>query len=196
PHYASRKGVMSLYPSYDKLASVSKVTKQENVKTIANSRTKDKFKSSMNHSNLDRIYNLGIEDNDLLMKNGARSIVIEHDKPMTSVPFQKSDYKVMTMGRLSPETGFDNLIQAFSGVVEANPNAKLYILGDGPLKNQLNKLITSLDLSEHVFLMGQKRNPFNIMRDCDLFVLPSYYEGQSMVLLEALTVGIDILASD
>src|SRR5699024_9065810 len=87
-------------------------------------------------------------------------------------------------------------IQAFSGVVEANPNAKLYILGDGPLKNQLNKLITSLDLSEHVFLMGQKRNPFNIMRDCDLFVLPSYYEGQSMVLLEALTVGIDILASD
>ena len=44
--------------------------------------------------------------------------------------------------------------------------------------------------------MEQKRNPFNIMRDCDLFVLPSYYEGQSMVLLEALTVGIDILASD
>ncbi|MFV8004269.1 glycosyltransferase, partial [Staphylococcus aureus] len=69
-------------------------------------------------------------------------------------PFHKSDYKVMTMGRLSPEKGFDNLIQAFSGVVEANPNAKLYILGDGPLKNQLNKLITSLDLSEHVFLMG------------------------------------------
>ena len=196
PHYANLKGVMSLYPYYDKLVSVSEVTKQENVKKIANRKTKDKFKSSMNTINLDRIYNLVDEDNDIFMKNGERVIVREQDKQITSVPFHKSDYKVMTMGRLSPEKGFDNLIQAFSGVVEANPNAKLYILGDGPLKNQLNKLITSLDLSEHVFLMGQKRNPFNIMRDCDLFVLPSYYEGQSMVLLEALTVGIDILASD
>ena len=88
----------------------------------------------MNTINLDRIYNLEDEDNDIFMKNGERVIVREQDKQITSVPFHKSDYKVMTMGRLSPEKGFDNLIQAFSGVVEANPNAKLYILGDGPLK--------------------------------------------------------------
>lgn len=150
----------------------------------------------MNTINLDRIYNSINEDNDIFMKNGERVIVREQDKQITSVPFHKNDYKVMTMGRLSPEKGFDNLIKAFSGIVEANPNARLYILGDGPLKHQLNKLIESLNLSEHVFLMGQKRNPFNIMKDCELFVLPSYYEGQSMVLLEALTVGIDILASD
>ncbi|TGQ08298.1 glycosyltransferase, partial [Mesorhizobium sp. M00.F.Ca.ET.217.01.1.1] len=129
-------GVMSLYPYYDKLVSVSEVTKQENVKKIANRKTKDKFKSSMNTINLDRIYNLVDEDNDIFMKNGERVIVREQDKQITSVPFHKADFKVMTMGRLSPEKGFDNLIQAFSGVVEANPNAKLYILGDGPLKNQ------------------------------------------------------------
>lgn len=196
PHYTNLKGVMSLYPYYDKLVSVSEVTKQENIKKIATRKTINKFNASMNTVNLDRIYNSINEDNDIFMKNGERVIVREQDKQITSVPFHKNDYKVMTMGRLSPEKGFDNLIKAFSGIVEANPNARLYILGDGPLKHQLNKLIESLNLSEHVFLMGQKRNPFNIMKDCELFVLPSYYEGQSMVLLEALTVGIDILASD
>ncbi|MBO1222057.1 glycosyltransferase [Staphylococcus nepalensis] len=196
PHYTNLKGVMSLYPYYDKLVSVSEVTKQENIKKIATRKTINKFNASMNTINLDRIYNSINEDNDIFMKNGERVIVREQDKQITSVPFHKNDYKVMTMGRLSPEKGFDNLIKAFSGIVEANPNARLYILGDGPLKYQLNKLIESLNLSEHVFLMGQKRNPFNIMKDCELFVLPSYYEGQSMVLLEALTVGIDILASD
>ncbi|MCY1039559.1 glycosyltransferase [Staphylococcus nepalensis] len=196
PHYTNLKGVMSLYPYYDKLVSVSEVTKQENIKKIATRKTINKFNASMNTINLDRIYNSINVDNDIFMKNGERVIVREQDKQITSVPFHKNDYKVMTMGRLSPEKGFDNLIKAFSGIVEVNPNARLYILGDGPLKHQLNKLIESLNLSEHVFLMGQKRNPFNIMKDCELFVLPSYYEGQSMVLLEALTVGIDILASD
>src|SRR5699024_360072 len=195
-HYTNLKVVMYLYPYYDKLVSVSEDTKQENIKKIATRKTINKFNASMNTINLDRIYNSINEDNDIFMKNGERVIVREQDKQITSVPFHKNDYKVMTMGRLSPEKGFDNLIKAFSGIVEANPNARLYILGDGPLKHQLNKLIESLNLSEHVFLMGQKRNPFNIMKDCELFVLPSYYEGQSMVLLEALTVGIDILASD
>lgn len=80
-------------------------------------------------------------------------------------------------------------------IVAKHPSAKLYILGEGPLRNSLNKLINSLKLSDNVFLMGQKRNPFYIMKECDLFVLPSLYEGQSMVLLEALTIGINIMAS-
>src|SRR5699024_5984559 len=132
----------------------------------------------------------------VFIKNGECVIVREQDKQITSVPFLKNDYNVIKMGRLSHEKGFDNIIIEFSGMVEANQNSRLYILVVGTLIHQLNKLIESLNLSEHVFLMGQKRNPFNIMKDCELFVLPSYYEGQSMVLLEALTVGIDILASD
>lgn len=130
------------------------------------------------------------------MKNGERVIVRQIDKHISSVPFHKKDYKVMAMGRLSPEKGFDNLIKSFEEIVKNNPSTKLYILGDGPLRNQLNKLIISLNLTENIFLMGQKRNPFYIMKECDLFVLPSYYEGQSMVLLEALTIGINVLASD
>src|SRR5699024_7279273 len=100
------------------------------------------------------------------------------------------------MGRLSPEKGFDILIKAFKGIVEEHKNAKLYILGEGPLKKSLSNLIKKLKLNDNVYLVGQKSNPFSIMKKCDLFVLSSHYEGQSMVLLEALTLDTNIVASD
>src|SRR5699024_5095912 len=65
PHYTNLKGVMSLYPYYDKLVSVSEVTKQENIKKIATRKTINKFNASMNTINLDRIYNSINEDNDI-----------------------------------------------------------------------------------------------------------------------------------
>lgn len=196
PHYVNLKGIMSMYPLFDKLVSVSEVTKDENLKKIGNNKTSEKYKAAVNTINLEKINNQVNDDNDIFMKNGERVIVRQIDKHISSVPFHEKDYKVMAMGRLSPEKGFDNLIKSFEEIVKNNPTTKLYILGDGPLRNQLNNLIISLNLTENIFLMGQKRNPFYIMKECDLFVLPSYYEGQSMVLLEALTIGINVLASD
>ncbi|MFW0761880.1 CDP-glycerol glycerophosphotransferase family protein [Staphylococcus cohnii] len=196
PHYINVRGAISMYPYFDKLVNVSEVTKQENINKLSKRTTKQKFQSSNNTINLPKIRKLMNDDNDIFIKNGERVLVRQLDKQITSVPFTKKDYKVMTMGRLSPEKGFDNLIKSFETVVKQCPASKLYILGEGPLMNQLSNLITTLKLEENVFLMGQKRNPFFIMRECDLFVLPSYYEGQSMVLLEALTVGINVLASN
>ncbi|MBF7015970.1 glycosyltransferase [Staphylococcus durrellii] len=196
PHYANVKGTISMYPYFDKLVNVSEVTKQENINKLSKKSTRRKFQSSNNTINLPKIRKLMNDDNDIFVKNDKRVLVRQIDKQISSVPFSKEDYKVMTMGRLSPEKGFDNLIKSFEIVVKKHPSAKLYILGDGPLMNQLSNLIITLKLENNVFLMGQKRNPFFIMKECDLFVLPSYYEGQSMVLLEALTIGINVLASN
>ena len=195
PHYVNLKGIISMYPFFDKLVSVSEITKEENVKKVSTRKTKPKFASCNNTINLTKIREQMNDDSDIFTKNGQRVIVRQLDQHISSVPFEKDDFKVMAMGRLSPEKGFDNLITSFAGVVKRNPQAKLYILGNGPLKNQLEKRITSLGLENHVFLMGQKQNPFCIMKACDLFVLPSYYEGQSMVLLEAMTLGVNVLAS-
>ena len=53
-----------------------------------------------------------------------------------------------------------------------------------------------LKLEKHVFLLGQRKNPYYIMKQADVFCLTSHYEGQSMVLLEALTLKVHIIASD
>ncbi|MDT0702586.1 glycosyltransferase [Mammaliicoccus sciuri] len=195
PHYINLKGVVSLYPYFDKLVSVSEITKNVNMKKIGELNTLKKFTSSPNTINISKINKSLNKDDEIFNKNGIDVLVKDQNGEISSIPFLKEDYKVMAMGRLSPEKGFENLIRSFKLVVERDNSAKLYILGDGPLKSHFEKVILSLGLSNNVYLVGHKTNPFYIMKNCDLFVLPSYYEGQSMVLLEAMTVGINILAS-
>ncbi|WP_236719630.1 CDP-glycerol glycerophosphotransferase family protein [Neobacillus mesonae] len=105
-------------------------------------------------------------------------------------------YNFITMGRLSPEKGQDNLIQAFAQLHKDNKNTKLYILGEGPLRPELENLITEFGVEDSVYLPGQVENPFRLMKKCDCFVLSSHYEGQPMVLLEAMTHGMKIVATD
>lgn len=197
PHYLNLKGVISLYHKFDKLVSVSDVTKNVNKGNIGYAADKKKFTSAMNLINNDKINNLVNDNSDFFINNNGEEVLgIIKNNEIQSVKFKEEDYKVMAMGRLSPEKGFDILINGFKDVVEKYPTSKLYILGDGPLKQMLVNLIERLNLENNVFLVGQKSNPFNIMKKCDLFVLSSHYEGQSMVLLEALTLNTNVLASD
>lgn len=196
PHYVNLKGVISLYYKFDHLVSVSEETCKINMRNLSKPDTNKKFNSAMNTINTKKINELVNNENDFFIENDTKVLAIQKDNQIKSIEFKEEDYKVMSMGRLSPEKGFDILIYAFKDVVEVNKNAKLYILGDGPLKKALENLIDKLNLNENVYLVGQKSNPFNIMKKCDLFVLSSHYEGQSMVLLEALTLGTNVLASD
>ncbi|KWW17574.1 CDP-glycerol--glycerophosphate glycerophosphotransferase [Peribacillus simplex] len=113
------------------------------------------------------------------------------------VPYpDEKDYNFVNMGRLSPEKGQDNLIRAFASFHEKHKNSKLYILGQGPLRGDLQFIIDELGLNHSIHLLGQLENPFSFMEKCDCFVLSSHYEGQPMVLLEAMTLGMKILATD
>ncbi|EPI16764.1 CDP-glycerol glycerophosphotransferase family protein [Enterococcus faecium] len=108
-----------------------------------------------------------------------------------------TNYKnFINMGRLSPEKNQENLIRAFSKFIQTGEKARLYILGSGPLEETLKQVIIDLGLQENVFLLGQKENPFALLSKCDYFILPSIYEGQPMVLLEALTLKMSIIASN
>src|SRR5699024_5505233 len=106
----------------------------------------------------------------------------------------KENINFVNMGRLSPEKGQDNLIKAFASFHKKHENSKLYFLGQGPLNEDLQALIDNLGLNDSVHLLGQLENPFSFMNKCDCFVLSSHYEGQPMVLLEAMTLGMDIIA--
>lgn len=107
-----------------------------------------------------------------------------------------STFNFITMGRLSPEKNQNELIKAIARLSKEHSDVRLYILGSGPLKEDLLLLISELDLQDKVFLLGQVEQPFQIMRQCDCFVLSSVYEGQPMVLLEAMTLGMKIIATN
>ncbi|WBY91099.1 CDP-glycerol glycerophosphotransferase family protein [Enterococcus casseliflavus] len=108
----------------------------------------------------------------------------------------KNYFNIVNMGRLSPEKNQKNLIEAFAEFRQENPKSRLYILGKGPLEKELIQCIKDTNQEGSVFMLGHLSSPFNFIKETDLFVLPSYYEGQPMVLLESMTLGMKILASN
>ena len=101
----------------------------------------------------------------------------------------------VTAGRLSPEKNHALLIRAFDRVHQENPDTRLVILGAGPLMGSLDHLVAELGLRTAIQLAGHQSNPYGIMAQSDCFVLSSEYEGQPMVLLEALVLGLPVVTT-
>ena len=115
------------------------------------------------------------------------------------------DIVLATMGRMSMEKNQAALIEALAllrkqdgteGGGAQGLNVGLAIVGSGVLEATLRARIDSLGLSGHVVLLGQMDNPFPVLGGADLFVLPSLHEGQPVTLLEAMTLGTGVVASD
>lgn len=102
---------------------------------------------------------------------------------------------LVAAGRLAPQKGFDVLIDAMKVVNETLP-CRLIIFGEGDLREQFEKKIIALDLAEKVVLPGYVKNPLNEMAAADLFVLSSRFEGSPNALVEAMSTGVKVLATD
>lgn len=144
PHHQNLKGVMSMYDRFDYLVSVSKETERVNKSKISNDHTVGKFTSAMNTINLDKIQRFSNDSSEIFSSHDKRVLTYVKNNEIKNVPFNKEDFKVMAMGRLSPEKGFDILIKSFKSVVDLNRSAKLYILGEGPIRHSLESLIRQL----------------------------------------------------
>ena len=118
--------------------------------------------------------------------------IVEKSQEKTAFKVDKNKINLVTIGRLCYQKGFDILIKYMRQIVDKNENIILYIIGDGPDKNKLLKLIAKLKLNNNVKLLGSQTNPFNIMNKMDAFVLTSRFEGQGMVILEAKVLGLPI----
>jgi len=101
----------------------------------------------------------------------------------------------VTVGRLSPEKNQARLIRAFDRIHQEHPDTRLVILGNGPSRAALEELVNELGLPDAVNLVGHLSNPYGVMARADCFVLSSDYEGQPMVLLEALVLGLPVVTT-
>jgi len=120
----------------------------------------------------------------------------EHALPPGLARWREGHVLLGTVGRLSPEKGHRRLLEAFAQVRSRHPRARLVIVGEGPERAVLQQRIAELGLEDDVLLTGALANPYPVMRELDLFVLSSHYEGQGIVLLEALTLGRPVLSTD
>lgn len=104
--------------------------------------------------------------------------------------------KLITMGRLSKVKGHLNLIQAFQKIRKQIKNSKLFILGEGPLRKELQQFIMKNNLNNDIILTGLVKNPFKYLAKSDIFIFSSLYEGFPNVLLEALACKLPIISTN
>lgn len=126
----------------------------------------------------------------VVIPNGVSVMNLSTDNSKQEL-VENSKFNLLTVGRLSPEKNQITIINAVKGLEYID----LYIIGEGPLKKeflQLSKVYTNIKILGSI---AHKKIPY-YMKACDLFLLPSKYEGMSNALLEAIVYEMPVLISD
>ncbi len=131
---------------------------------------------------------------------GYRTIVMPNPvlTPSPTITKEKllSKPSLIAIGRLAPQKGFDILMKAFHQIHEQYPDWNLTILGEGPSRPELEELRSRLHLTEIVHMPGQVQNVNDRLRQADIFVMSSRFEGFPMALCEAMACGLPVISTD
>ncbi|MEW5802716.1 MAG: glycosyltransferase [bacterium] len=114
---------------------------------------------------------------------------------LSELGFQPDQKVVGSVGRLNQVKNYPVLLHAFRDVAAKVPEARLLIVGDGPERGNLERLIDRLGLSKICLLPGERFDIADLLSCMDIFVLPSWSEGTSMSLLEAMACARPVVAS-
>lgn len=101
-----------------------------------------------------------------------------------------------SLGRLSPQKGYAHLLDAVALLADAHPELVVALAGEGPLRGDLARQAIALGLSERIHFLGHRRDVQTVYDAMDIFVLPSLYEAMPFALLEAMAMGLPVVATD
>ena len=116
-------------------------------------------------------------------------------KPVSKVASPARIEKIFAAGRFVEKKGFSILMEALAELKSSDMNFSLQIAGDGPEFHSLRALSTELGINENVQFLGRRNDLPDLMKDADLFVLPSLSEPFGIVVLEAMAMGTPIIAT-
>ena len=123
----------------------------------------------------------------------ARQTLAQNNRDFTS----HADHQVSVYtGRLTRNKGLFELIDAWRIVVNQNPYCQLWLIGEGPDREALYDRIRELELIGHVLMPGAFDDVGDLLMAANTFILPSYMEGLSLSLLEAMASHVHVIASD
>ena len=103
--------------------------------------------------------------------------------------------RVVTVANLRPEKGHDTLIAAAARIVSERPETEFLIVGDGVLRDSLERRVSELGLSRQIRFLGERSDVAGLLASSDVFVLPSRSEACPNSVLEAMAAGLPIVAT-
>ena len=155
------------YKSFDKIFAVSEVTRRHFV---------EKFPSC---ESLTGVYYNPINVNEIL----------ERSKDCCGDEIKQDALTVVSVGRVTPEKGFDMLPTIVSILKDRGLRLQWYLVGDGSELVSIKRKAQEMGLSNDIIFTGTKENPYPYVRQCDIYVQPSYEEGYSTTICEAGILG-------
>lgn len=161
-----------MYRFYDKVITVSEGNKKA-------------LKDYFNLKNLQVVYN-PVDINKIKMLSEQKEDLIK----------EEGDIIILTIGRLTEQKGYWYLIRVFAQIVKNNKNVKLYLIGDGEQREELENFVLKLNLEKNVFFLGNKSNVFPYIKQSDIFVLTSLWESFGQVIVEALALNKIVISTD
>lgn len=134
---------------------------------------------------------------DKILRKDNKIIVISN--PLTNIPLESSkceNKKIISVGRLEYQKGYDILIEVWKIISEKYPNWVLEIYGEGSDRKKLQEKINSLGLQETFLLKGTTENIQEKYLESSIYVMSSRFEGFGLVLIEAMSFGLPVVAFD
>lgn len=125
----------------------------------------------------------------------AREILDKAEEP-SAVSVRRDGCVLCSCGRFTREKGFDMAVEAAKLLKERGFPFIWYFIGDGADRNQLEQQIESLGLQDQIVITGFVDNPFPIMKQCDIYIQPSYEESFGRTIKEALILGKRVVSTD
>lgn len=164
--------IKHFFPKADHLVAISRGVKKELQSLMPEQENK-----------MSVIYNIGMPD------EGEADVVSTCDES------EHRYLEILACGRLVEQKDYPNLLTAISMLEQSKP-FRLRILGEGTLRKQLEDMAHKLSISKNVEFLGFRENPLDFMRNCDIFVLSSRWEGFGNVIVEAMAMGAAVIATD
>jgi glycosyltransferase involved in cell wall biosynthesis len=131
--------------------------------------------------------NLGIR-NYRVIHNGIDLAKTDSARPAGDIKKKPGDIIIAFVGRLASIKGLDTLLEASKGVLKRHTNVRLLLVGDGDS--------SSLPRHARITYAGYRKDVINVLKKCDIFVMPSISEGLPSAVIEAMACGIPVIGSD
>lgn len=132
----------------------------------------------------------------LLDVEEIRRKALETDEMSELFRKKEGETILLTAARLVPAKAYDLAVPALSFVKKQGYNVTWYVLGDGPEKEGIERLIKEYGLEDSFILLGAQKNPYPYMAACDIYVQATRYEGCCTSVSEAVILGKPVIASD